>query len=91
MNDLLFYALLIALLYYFFYYLPQQKKQSLPPPKPFTHQKETQTEKEDNPLPGSVIEFPSAQSQPVNQTDPTLEKTLDQLIKNMQQLNKSLK
>ena len=85
MNDLLFYALLIALLYYFFYYLPNQKK-SLSPPKPFTQDHSTQT-----PDPAPVIEFPSAQFKPVNQEDPEIEKTLDQLIKNIQQLNRQIK
>jgi len=85
MNDLLFYALLIALLYYFFYYLPNQKK-PLTPPQPFTQEKITQTTD-----PAPVIEFPDAQFKPVNQEDPEIEKTLDQLIKNIQQLNKSLK
>lgn len=85
MNDLLFYALLIALLYYFFYYLPNQKKPLTPPLKPFTQDHSTQTAD-----PEPVIEFPSAQFKPVNQEDPELENTLDQLIKNIQQLNKSL-
>jgi len=92
MNDLLFYTLLIALLYYFFYYLPSQKKTVLPPltPKPFTQATSTQT-----PETEPVFQFPSAQlepaAKPTNQEDPELEKTLDQLIKNIQQLNKSLK
>jgi hypothetical protein len=82
----------MALLYYFFYYLPQQKKTVLPPPppKPFTQTTSTQI-----PETEPVIQFPSAQIEPVtkptNQEDPELEKTLDQLIKNIQQLNKSLK
>ena len=86
MNDLLFYSLLIALLYYFFIYLPNQKKSLSPPPQPFTPENSTPTTD-----PAPVIEFPAAQFKPVNQEDPEIEKTLDQLIKNMQQLNQSLK
>ena len=94
MNDLLFYLIILALLYYFFYYLPQQKKTVLPPPtpQPFTHQKEIPAENKDNPLngPGPVIEFPSAQSQPLNQEDPELEKTLDHLIASLRDFNQQL-
>ena len=92
MNDLLFYALLIALFYYFFYYLPNQKKPLAPSPQPFTHQQETPTEDDDNPLncPGPIIQFPSAQSQPINPEDPELEKTLDQLIASLRDFNQQL-
>ena len=88
MNNLLFYALLIALLYYFFIYLPSQKKITQKQPTLFEH-KETQTETNSTDIlsdPGPEIKFPS------NQVilDPELEKTVDQLIKNIQKLNSEI-
>ena len=77
MNDLLFYALILALLYYFFIYLPTKKQVAPTPTTPLTHSQFTQTETYPNPTP---LE---------NQKD--LEKTLDNLIKSIQQLNQQIK
>jgi hypothetical protein len=85
MNDLLFYALIIALLYYFFLYLPQQKSISPnPPPKPFTQHHSTQTDPEITIT--QQINGPSA----LNCPEPELESTLDNLIKDIQALNKQI-
>jgi len=84
MNDLLFYALILALLYYFFLYLPNQKSISPNPPpnaKPLTHQQATQTESK------TITAEPDA----LNCPEPELASTLDTLLKDIQDLNKSLK
>ena len=85
MNDFLFYALILALLYYFFLYLPQQKEITNPLlTKPLTHSQATQTD----PTTTATTEYePGA----VNCPEPELESTLDTLLKDIQDLNKSLK
>ena len=106
MNDLLFYTLLIALLYYFFIYLPNQKKlspsnqpsnQPSTQPSPTVNTQTTQTEPtseaEPGPSdtlygPGAQIKFPSNQS--ITKEDKELEKTVDNLIKNIQEFKKEL-
>jgi len=90
MNDLLFYTLLIALLYYFFIYLPSQKKLSSQPsnqPFPTVNTQATQTEtiiRNEEP----EINCPGPQFIPTE--DPELEKTVNNLIKNIQELKQEL-
>src|SRR5436190_23549372 len=98
MNDLLFIALLIALLYYFFIYLPQQKKFNPDPTnKPFTRPKSTPINPDPNKdeLVGSEAEFPRSQhiecpAGIVKKDEQELEKTLDYIIKGMNELSKDL-
>ena|SRR2546423_4957999 len=94
MNDLLFIALLIALLYYFFIYLPQQKKNNLNPDpdyKPFTHPKSTKIDPDPKevkfPSNETVYECPGALTIEDKQE---LEKTLDYLMKGMDELSQDL-
>jgi len=88
MNDLLFYALILALLYYFFYYLPNQKKSIKP--TPFTSTQTTQTE----PGPSDTLNGPGVVNCPgpelTKEDNQALEQQLDNLIKNIQDLNKDL-
>jgi energy-converting hydrogenase Eha subunit F len=92
MNDLLFYTLILALLYYFFFYLPQQKEITNPLlTKPLTHSQFTQTD----PTTTATTEYePGAVNLPgpeYQEYEPELESTLDTLLKDIQDLNKSLK
>jgi hypothetical protein len=81
MNNLLFYALLIALLYYFLVYLPSQKLR--PDPQPTNSEQSTQTE----PEPSVNLPGPTYTTEDIT----ALEKTLDQMIKGMDQLSKEIK
>jgi hypothetical protein len=98
MNDLIFYALLIALLYYFFIYLPSQKKSNPDPDnKSFTHPKSNQTNPNPNKdeLVGPKAEFPGPQyiecpGAITKKDEQELEKTLDYMIKGMNELSKDL-
>lgn len=79
MDNLLFYTLLALLLWYFFYFVPNQKKPSRPDPRPSTS---TSTQTDPVKTPGSY---------PFSQQDQTeFEQTLDFLIKEMKDLEKSL-
>ena len=98
MNDLIFYALLIALLYYFFIYLPSQKKSNPDlDNKPFTRPKSTPINPDPNKdeLVGPEAEFPGPQhiecpGNIAKKDEQELEKTLDFLIKGMDELSKDL-
>lgn len=106
MDNLLFYALLAALALYFFYYLPSQKKTTRPDPfKPTTGTQSTQTDfiKSPSRSDTSLTDPELTESEPKPEYTPTpgsfpfsnqerteLEQTLDFLIKEMRDLDKSL-
>ena len=80
MDNLLFYALVVALLWYFFYYLPSQKKNFGPDlSKPSFKTQSVQTE---------ALTTPG--SYPFSESEKELEQTLDFLIKELKEIDKSL-
>lgn len=92
MDNLVFYALLAVLLWYFFYYLPRKKQTFRPAPKPNLTSKSTQTETVYEYEPGpELLSDKTPGSYPFSKEEQQeLESTLDFLIKEMQDLDKSL-